>query len=333
MIMTKTPFRVTLGGGGTDLPSYYEAHGGFIFAMGIDKYVYLTINRPAYGSSIHLHGSEIEVVEHVSQLRHGRAREALRLCGIEHGLEVSAVADLPAGSGLGSSGAYLVGLLNALHNYQGTSVPPQLLAEEACHIEIQLLNEGIGKQDQYMAAFGGLTVLTIKTDGRVLVRKLDLDGGYLRDLTAHIHIYFTGVLRSAHELLKEQNQAMHNRNSVRHGQVADSLHRIRDLGLQILDSIENRNPDRFGLLLHDHWEYKKRLSSQLSLDFVDAIYSEVRAGFHVLGGKLIGAGGGGYLMLYCERDPARLERFMAARGMLRLHYSIEPNGTQVVPCS
>ncbi|HKB79910.1 MAG TPA: galactokinase, partial [Thermoanaerobaculia bacterium] len=167
MIVTRTPFRVTLGGGGTDLPSYYMQHGGFIFAMGLDKYMYVVVNRPMVGHHVRLHYSHAEVVEHVSQLKHELAREAMKSHGIENTFEVASIADLPAGTGLGSSSCYLVGLLNALHHDRREYVSLQSLAEEACRIEIDILKEGIGKQDQYMAAFGGLTVLDIAADGRV----------------------------------------------------------------------------------------------------------------------------------------------------------------------
>ena len=172
MIVTRTPFRVTLGGGGTDLPSYYSQHGGFIFAMGLDKYMYVTVNRPTVGSKIRLHYSQSEVVDDVNELRHELAREALRAHGVRYGFEVASIADLPAGTGLGSSSCYLVGLLNALHHDRRDYVPLQSLAEEACHIELNILKQPIGKQDQYMAAYGGLTVLEIDRDGKVEVRQL-----------------------------------------------------------------------------------------------------------------------------------------------------------------
>jgi len=165
VIVTRTPFRVTLGGGGTDLPSYYSQHGGFIFAMGLDKFMYVMVNRPVIGRKIRLHYSQAETVDHVDDLRHELAREALKAHGIEDAFEVASIADLPAGTGLGSSSCYLIGLLNALHHDRRDYVPLQTLAEEACHIELDVLNEGIGKQDQYMAAFGGLTALEI--DGRL----------------------------------------------------------------------------------------------------------------------------------------------------------------------
>lgn len=330
MIVTRTPFRVTLGGGGTDLPSYYSQHGGFIFAMGLDKYMYVVVNRPTVGSKIRLHYSQSEVVEHVSQLRHELAREALRAHDVEHTFEVASIADLPAGTGLGSSSCYLVGLLNALHHDRRDYVPLQTLAEEACHIELDILKQPIGKQDQYMAAYGGLTVLDIARDGRVDVRQLRPSSSDIAEFVASTHIYYTGSQRDAREVLADQNVAMQRKDGADHARVSDSLHRIKDLGYRILEAIETANFDRWGQLLDEHWQNKKRLSNKITLRIVDELYGEVRERFGVLGGKIIGAGGGGFLMLYSPRNHAALERFMAQRGMPRMHYTVEPEGTKVV---
>ncbi len=330
MIVTRTPFRVTLGGGGTDLPSYYSQHGGFIFAMGLDKYMYVTVNRPVVGRQIRLHYSHSEVVDHVSELRHELAREALVAHGIHEAFEVASIADLPAGTGLGSSSCYLVGLLNALHHDRRDYVPLQTLAEEACHIELNILKEGIGKQDQYMAAYGGLTVLEIARNGSVVVRQLAPNSSDVAEFVAHTHIYYTGASRDAREVLADQNTAMQQKDSVDHGRVADSLHRIKDLGYRILEAIEAGNFDRWGQLLDDHWQAKKKLSSKISISTVDQVYDEVRQRFGVLGGKIIGAGGGGFLMLYCPTHHAALEKFMLEHGMPRMHYTVEPEGTKVI---
>jgi D-glycero-alpha-D-manno-heptose-7-phosphate kinase len=330
VIVTRTPFRVTLGGGGTDLPSYFREHGGFIFAMGINKYVYIAVNEPAMGEKIRLHYSDSEVVDDVADLRHGLAREALRLHGIERRFEIASIADLPAGTGLGSSSCYLVGLLNALHSFRRDHVPLQHIAEEACHIELEILREPIGKQDQYMATFGGLTVLEIAPSGDVAVRQLDLPSGSIAEFVSRTHLYYTGTQRATGEVLAGQNQAMQSRNAPNHQTVAGSLHAIKELGYRILDAIERGDLDRWGLLLHEHWENKKRLSDKISLEKVDQIYEQVRSNHNVLGGKIIGAGGGGFLMLYCDRDPQGLERFMERNGMPRMHFTIEPEGSKVI---
>ncbi|TKB70444.1 MAG: galactokinase [Nitrospira sp.] len=331
MIVTRTPFRVTLGGGGTDLPSYYEKHGGFIFAMGIDKYMYVMTNPPVTDRKIRVHYSiGLESAEHYRDLKHELAREALRLHKIESQMEIASMADISAGTGVGSSSCYLVGLLTALHHYRREYVTLHALAEEACHIELDVLKKGIGKQDQYMATFGGLTVLEITMNGKVNVRPVELDASSVAAFVANTHIYFTGSRRDAVEMLSEQNAAMQSRTNPGHQQVADSLHRIKDLGYRILEAIEHENFDTWGELLHEHWQQKKRLSGKISLPHVDEIYGEVCAHYGVLGGKLIGAGGGGFLMLYCPGNHKKLERFMQTQGMPRLRYTVEPEGSKVV---
>ncbi|OLC96881.1 MAG: galactokinase [Acidobacteria bacterium 13_1_40CM_4_58_4] len=330
MIVTRTPFRVTLGGGGTDLPSYYEKYGGFIFAMGIDKYMYVMTNPPTIDNKIRLHYSQSETVDHVNELRHELARGALKLHGIEDKMEISSMADLPAGTGVGSSSCYLVGLLTALHHYRREHVSLQTLAEEACHIELNILKKSIGKQDQYMAAYGGLTVLEIGTDGKVKVRSVELGSSSIAALVANTHIYYTGLRRNTLEVLTDQNEAMKSKEEPGYTHVAESLHRIKDLGYRILDAIEREDFDAWGQMLDEHWQYKKRMSSKISLPVVDRLYDEVRTSYGVLGGKIVGAGGGGFLMLYCPNQHRRLEQFMLSQGMPRLHYMIEPEGSKVV---
>ena len=331
MIITRTPFRVTLGGGGTDLPSFYEHHGGFIFAMGIDKYMYVMLNPPGVDRKIRLHYSQSEVVEHVNEIRHELAREALRFHGIEDRMEISSMADLPAGTGVGSSSSYLVGLLAGLHQYRRDYVPLQTLAEEACHIELNVLKKGIGKQDQYMAAFGGLTVLDIARDGTVNVKTVHLRGGDLATFLAHTHIYYTGLVRDAAEVLSNQHTAMRGPSaSAQRTTVEDSLKEIKDLGYRILETIEAGNFDKWGLQLHEHWTNKKRLSNKISVTSIDKLYEEVRENYGVLGGKIIGAGGGGFLMLYCAGDHRKLETFMRDNGMPRMYYNLEHEGAKVV---
>ncbi|HEX6308938.1 MAG TPA: hypothetical protein VFZ69_12160 [Longimicrobiales bacterium] len=337
MIVTRTPFRVTLGGGGTDLPSFYREYGGFVFAMGIDKYMYLMLKPPTVDDKVRLHYSRTEVVDDIDELQHDLAREALRLHGIRRKIEVSSMADLPDGTGLGSSSAYLVGLLTALHQYRRDFVSLQALAEEACRIELDVLHKPIGKQDQYMAAFGGLTVLEIARDGTVDVRPVGSPDGGLGGLIANTHLYYTGHRRRAVDVLREQDAAVRRAAGGNGRPVAaagratvDALLRIKDVGYRVLEAIETGSYDDWGLLLHEHWCSKKRLSARVSLDHVDALYEHVRAEYGVLGGKIAGAGGGGFLMLYCPHDHRRLETFMAQQGMPRLHYAIECEGSKVI---
>jgi D-glycero-alpha-D-manno-heptose-7-phosphate kinase len=329
MIITRTPFRITLGGGGTDLPSYYEKHGGFIFAMGIDKYMYIMTNPPSLDRKVRLRYSQTEIVDNVSELHHELAREALKFHGIEDGMEIDSMADLPAGTGVGSSSAYLVGLLLALHQYRRDFVSLERLAEEACFIELTLLKKPIGKQDQYMAAFAGLTVLEIMHDGEVEVRQVNLRESALADFVNHTHIYYTGVHRDALDVLRPQNAAMNGTSAAR-ATVEASLNGIKELGYKILAAIEAENFDEWGCLLHQHWEHKRRMSEKISVSGCDQIYEEARQRFGVLGGKIIGAGGGGFLMLYSPREGRKLEDFMASRGMPRMYYRLEREGAKTI---
>lgn len=330
MIVTRTPFRVTLGGGGTDLPSYYEQHGGFVFAMSLDKYMYVMVNPPTVDDKIRLHYSQSETVDRVGDLRHELAREALRFHGIDRKMEVSSMADLPAGTGVGSSSCYLVGLLNALHHYKRQLVSLYTLAEEACRIELDVLKKGIGRQDQYMATFGGLTALDISRDGAVRVTSVELGTSAIAELVTNTHVYYTGMRREAADVLSDQDHAMRAAVHADHQRVADSLHRIKELGYRSLEAIEGGNFDAWGTMLDEHWQQKKRLSEKISWNRIDEIYQAARSQHKVLGGKVIGAGGGGFLMLYCPSGHDRLDRFMESQGMPRLHYMVEPEGSKVV---
>lgn len=330
MIVTRTPFRVTLGGGGTDLPSYYARGGGFVFSMAITRYMYVMVNPRLIDRQIVLHYRQSEIVDALDDLRHELVREALRYVGVRDAIEISSIADLPAGTGVGSSGSFLVGLLLALHQLTREYVSLQALAEEACTIELDILRKPIGKQDQFIAAFGGLTAFDISADGTVTPMRVDLGDSALADLVASSHIYYTGQHRDAVQALAPQNRATQHADDPRHGTVVDSLDRINDLGHRILDAIRCENFDQWGQLLHEHWTQKKQLSSTISPSGVDEIYDDVRARFGVLGGKIIGAGGGGFLMLYCPRQHKALEQFMTSRGMPRLHYMVEPEGAKVM---
>lgn len=326
MILTRTPFRVTLGGGGTDLPSFYQKHGGYIVALGIDKYMYVGLNVPNADRKIRLHYTQSEAVEDVSELKHELAREALRLHGITNGIEITSLADLPAGTGLGSSSCYLVGLLSAIHTYMLRPTSFEALAEEACHIELDILKKPIGKQDQYMAAAGGLTELHIAKDGKVEVKSIEIAGYAMSDLLVNTHLYYTNVQRNTTEILQEQNTAMREGA----GNVEDSLLRIQEIGYRIGDALRAANFDKFGELMHEHWMCKRQLSGKVTISSVEEIYEHVRSEYGVLGGKVAGAGGGGFLMLYCPKNGNRLTAFMEKQGMSRLDYGAEFEGSRVL---
>jgi D-glycero-alpha-D-manno-heptose-7-phosphate kinase len=325
MIITRTPFRVTLGGGGTDLPSFYRDHGGFILAAAIDKYMFLNVNAPIVDDKIRVRYTGSEMVDHVDDVKHTLAREALRHFGITRGIEIVSIADIPAGTGLGSSSSYLVGLLNALHTLLQDQATPQKLAEEACYIELEVLRKPIGKQDQYMAAFGGLTTLDIDPDGRVSVNRLDLDVDLVESLEHNILMFYTNEMRDATSILKKQDDATRTRDR----NVVRSLHEIKDIGLEISDAISKGNLRRFGELLDVHWQSKKQLAEGISNPQIDAWY-ELAKQNGAIGGKISGAGGGGFLMLYCEKDKTRLREVMRGVGLRELKFRFDFEGSKVV---
>ncbi len=332
MISTRTPLRVTLGGGGTDLESYYRHDGGFIFAMALDKYIHVTAHRPAFQTDIVLHGPEPEQAPCAKFLRHELVRAALVSHGLTNRFEMASIGDIAGGTGLGSSSCFLVGLLAALHGLNGDHPAPAALAEEACRLEIEVLNKGIGKQDQYMAAHGGLTTLDIAPDGAVTVGRVDMDPQTEAAFIDHTHIYYTGLRRDAAVILSAQDQAMRRESGDARDRASQSLGAIKDLGYRIRDAWRAGDMEAWGLMLHEHWLNKKALSSAISWPHIDQLYEHVRVHFGVTGGKVIGAGGGGFLMLFTPGPGEALEAYMAGQKMPRLRYGIDRAGARVLGC-
>jgi D-glycero-alpha-D-manno-heptose-7-phosphate kinase len=325
MIITRTPFRMTLGGGGTDLPSFYREHGAYILAVAIDKYMFLNVNTPIVDDKIRVRYTNTEIVDHVDDVQHTLAREALRHFSVTSGIEIVSIADIPAGTGLGSSSSYLVGLLNAMHTLLQDQATPHKLAEEACQIELEVLKKPIGKQDQYMAAFGGLTALDIDPDGRVCVTRLGLEVDLLESLESNILMFFTNEMRDATAILKRQDEATRTNDKT----VVTSLREIKDIGIEICESISKGNLRRFGELLDVHWQSKKRLAEGISNPQIDAWY-ELAKRNGAIGGKISGAGGGGFLMLYCEDNKTRLREAMRGAGLRELKFRFDFEGSKVV---
>ena len=325
MIVTRTPFRVTLGGGGTDLPSFYREHGGFILAVAIDKYMYLNVNTPIVDDKIRVKYNQSEQVDHVDDVQHTLARESLRYFNVARGIEIVSIADIPAGTGLGSSSAYLVGLLNALHALTQNPVGPERLAEEACRIELDILKKPIGKQAQYMAAVGGLTALDIERDGKVQVTRLGLDIEILEALENNILMFYTHDMRDATAILSKQDSAA-QRNDLT---VVSSLQDIKEIGMEICSTIIAGNLRRFGELMDVHWQLKKRLSEGITNPQIDSWY-ELAKRNGAIGGKISGAGGGGFLMFYCEDGKQRLREAMRQAGLRELNFRFDFEGSKVV---
>ncbi len=325
MIITRTPFRVTLGGGGTDLPSYYEKHGGFIFSAGLDKYMYVTVSRPMQDDLIRLKYSESEIVSHVKDVKHAIAREALIMTGIEKQVEISSVADASAGTGLGSSSCYAVGVLHALHILKRDYIPLQALAEEDFTIEAKKLKRPIGKQDPYMAAFGGLTVLDIGKDGKVKVRKANVSNDAANALNRNMRMFFTGVTRSADDILKKQSKAFKENKK----EVIESMHYIKEIGQDILTAMEEDDVDEVGKLFDAHWQHKKKTATGITSPKFDAIYEAAKdAG--ALGGKISGAGGGGFFAFYVPEKHVEFGRAMKHFGLREMTYRFDFEGSKVL---
>lgn len=296
MILSRAPTRITLGGGGTDLESYYSKFGGFVIAGAINKYTTIMASRRFY-DSIRLTYSQTEIREDVDQIEHPIFREALKFIGINKGIELHSAADVPAGCGLGTSSSFTVALLNALHAYKKDFVSQRQLAEEACHIEIDILKEPIGKQDQYMAAFGGLTCLTFERNGDVLVEPLRIPPEALEQLNNNLLMFFTGTERSASEILREQDQ----KSKADDPEMIQNLSQIKEIGLETRKHLEKGDVDMLGELFHAHWEIKKKRSAKISNPRIDKCYELARRS-GAIGGKLMGAGGGGFLIFYCNND-------------------------------
>jgi D-glycero-alpha-D-manno-heptose-7-phosphate kinase len=324
MIITRSPLRISLGGGGTDLPSYYREHGGFLIAGAIDKYVYLTVHK-SFTPDLILKYSLTERVDQLEAIKHPIVREAMRLVGVEpRYLEVSSMADIPAGTGLGSSGSFTTALLQALHAYKKGIIHPRELAEQACAIEIDKLGEPIGKQDQYIAAFGGLTCFIFHPDGRVEAEPLKVSAETQWNLEDHLGMYFTGYSRSASAILKEQDDKSRSKDA----DMTANLHFVKELGFKSRQALESGDLQAFGRIMHEHWEHKKRRSGGMSNPRIDAWYELARQNGAV-GGKLIGAGGGGFLLFMAE-DRARLRKALHAAGMEEVRFRFDYQGTAVV---
>jgi D-glycero-alpha-D-manno-heptose-7-phosphate kinase len=324
MIIVRSPLRISLGGGGTDLASYYANHGGFLLAAAIDKYVYVTVSQP-FNPGIFLKYSKIENVTAIDQIQHPIIRESLKLFDVgPPQIEITTLADIPAGTGLGSSGSFTTALLRALHAHARSIVSPRQLAEQACHVEIDRLGEPIGKQDQYIAAYGGLTSFTFGRDGTVDVQPLALNDETRYSLEDNLLLFFTGFARSASAVLEDQDQRTKRNDSL----MMDSLHYTKDLGLRSKAALESGDLAGFGKLMDEQWESKRKRSAGASNSQIDEWYGLARDN-GAIGGKLIGAGGGGFLMFYAE-DKARLRHAMREAGLPEVRFRFDFVGTRIV---
>jgi D-glycero-alpha-D-manno-heptose-7-phosphate kinase len=323
VIITRAPLRITLGGGGTDLPSYYEQFGGFVLSAAISKYIFIAVNQ-TFTPDYFLKYSALERVEHPRDIEHPIVREVLAAHDIGPSVEIVSMADIPAGTGLGSSGAFTVGLLHAVYAFRRNHVTPGDLADEACTIEIDRLHRPVGKQDQYVAAFGGIKCYDFTPGGQVAVSPLAISADTMYDLEEHLLMFFTGYSRGADQVLVEQKA----RSESGDPQMIDNLHYVKELGLRARAALEQGDTGGFAGIMHEHWEHKKKRSSSMSNDRIDNWYQRGRqAG--ALGGKLVGAGAGGFLLFY-TRDPRALRQAMASEQLSEVRFTFDHDGSTVL---
>ena len=319
MIIVQSPLRISLFGGGTDFPEFYLQEGGCVLSTAIDKYIFVVIKQ-RYDEKLRIGYTRTEMVDSVDEIQHELIREALRVTGITRGVEITTMGDIPAGSGLGSSSAVTVGALNAMHTHLGENVPASRLAREACEIEIKRLNKPIGVQDQYISAFGGLRFIEFHIDGSIQVEPVVLDGLVKRRLNENLLIFFTGITRQADTILAEQQVNISQRTAI--------LRQMKEMAYTARRELEAGNIDALGHLLHESWLLKKQLASRISNGMIEEAYQAAR-GAGALGGKISGAGGGGFLLLYCpyeRRDAVRA----ALKDFQELPFQLEPDGSKVI---
>ena len=324
MIITRSPLRITLGGGGTDLPSYYRKYDGFLISAAIDKYVYVTVMRP-FTTGIFLKYSQLEKVEKVDDVQHPILREAIRMLGFKTPqVEITTLADIPSGTGLGSSGSFTTALLKALYAHRRRLILPDDLARLACKIEIDILKEPIGKQDQYIAAYGGITCFEFNMDDSVQAYPLSISMDTLFDLEDNLLLFFTGFSRSASSILKDQDK----RSKEMDEEMLGNLHFVKELGLRSKEALVEGRTSEFGVMLHEHWEHKRKRSKGMSNTQIDEWYELGRKN-GALGGKLVGAGGGGFLMFFAE-DRNRLRHTMSKAGLEEVRFRFDFEGTKTL---
>lgn len=324
MIIARSPLRISLGGGGTDLPSYYKKHGGFLLAAAIDKYVYATVLRP-FSPGVYLKYSKIEHVNHINDVQHPIIREVLKEMKLDTPqIEITTLTDIPAGTGLGSSGSFTTALIKGLFTHYRREIHPKELAELACKIELENLKEPIGKQDQYIAAYGGITSFIFEKDGEVISENLKISTNTLHNLEDNLLLFFTGISRSASSILLDQDERSINNDS----KITKNLHYIKELGFRSRDALLAGDLENFGQLMNEHWEHKRIRSSGMTNDFIDNIYTKALKNGAV-GGKLVGAGGGGFLMFYAS-DRSKLRAAMNKYSLEEVRFSFDYEGTKII---
>jgi len=327
MIISRSPVRITLGGGGTDLKSYYSKYGGALVAAAINKYTLVTAHT-RFDDDIKLNYSKTEQVKKIDQIEHNIFRESLKILKIKKGIELTSLSDMPSSSGLGTSGSFTIALLNALHTWKKDFISQKKLAEEACKIEIDILKEPIGKQDQYIAAFGGITSFKFAKNGKVTVKKVKMTDEAQDELHSNIMLFYTGISRSASNILREQNE----KSKKDEGKTLDTLHEIKKIGLDTKKSLEKGDIDKLGEYLDDHWNIKKQLSKGITNKYIDQCYTLAKKN-GAIGGKIMGAGGGGFFMFYHNGSNKKKTEFikaMSRKKLTRMRYNFDFEGSKII---
>jgi D-glycero-alpha-D-manno-heptose-7-phosphate kinase len=323
MIITRTPLRLPLGGGGTDLPFFYPKFGGELVTAAVDKYIYISVSERKFHDDFKISYSQTENVKDIADIKNTRVRAALQLLNITRPLEINSISEVPGNSGLGSSSAFLVGLLKALHTYKGESVSSRMLAEEAAKIEIEILNEPIGKQDQYASALGGINHLKINKDGIVFCNSLNFSSEVVREMERNMHMFFTGIRRDAVEVIKDQSRAVSDEEKM------NSMKTIKDIGVEVRGCIEKGDLKKFGRLLNLHWETKKKTSDKMSSKKIDDWY-DLALKNGALGGKIMGAGGGGFFIFYCDNNIREFIQAMESAGLMHIPFRLDMEGSKIL---
>ena len=324
MIVSRTPFRLSLGGGGTDLPAYYEKYGGFFVAGAVNRYMHIVLND-RFEPGIRVSYSQTEIVETADAIRHPLVRETLKYMDFRDRIEIVSLADVPAATGLGSSGSFSVGLLNALHAHQKAVKTPQEVAEEACHIAMVRLREPSGKQDEYAASFGGIRSYEVDRDGKVTPAELRIAPETLDELEHGIMMFYTGIKRNAKDILGGQRSMV----SSNQGGAVEKMNAIKSIGYESQKALESGDLRRFGELLDQHWELKKGVTGAMTTDGIDHWYAVARER-GALGGKVVGAGGAGFHMLDCEEGRRNVRYAMAKEGLVEMKYRFDIEGSKVI---
>lgn len=324
VIIARSPLRISLGGGGTDIPSYYSEEGGFVISAAINKYVYVTVSRP-FAKGIFLKYSEIENINEVDEVKHPIIREVLRKMNLNSPqIEIATHADVPSGTGLGSSGSFTTALIKAIYAHYRKSIQTNELAKLACEIEIDILKEPIGKQDQFIASYGGISEFNFLPNGKVQYSPLNISMNTLHDLEDNLLLFFTGISRSAGTILKDQV----NKTQARDLDMKSNLNHIKELGIRSKSALLEGDTILFAQIMHEHWMRKRKRSASITNDFINEIYDKgIEAG--ALGGKLVGAGGGGFLMFYC-RDKEKLRHLMSKNELEEVRFHFDFEGSKVV---